>query len=172
MAGYGVGVGVGVGVGGLLLGRAPLHHQYKPVEWAPQPHLDPAAACAPYSYPPVPGLLFGEIVALPPTVTKVGSLGWWCLVCLHLGVLRNSTGDKVLALGVRWWCEGSEGKVWQGFGDKGRRRPHRTVTAPLYLRFMATAFHPKVLEAIRLSPPEGGRSRVAGGAGGAGPSNG
>lgn len=48
----------GYGVGGLLLGRSPLHHQYKPVDWPaqhhPSHHLDPAA-CSPYSYPPVPG---------------------------------------------------------------------------------------------------------------------
>ncbi|XP_013178097.1 PREDICTED: protein vestigial [Papilio xuthus] len=45
-----------VGYGGLLLGRGGLHAQYKPVEWGAQhAHLDPAA-CAPYSYPAVPGL--------------------------------------------------------------------------------------------------------------------
>lgn len=51
----------GYGVGGLLLGRglhahAHAHAQYKPVEWPAQhaPHLE-AAACAPYSYPAVPG---------------------------------------------------------------------------------------------------------------------
>ncbi|KPJ01669.1 hypothetical protein RR46_08706 [Papilio xuthus] len=44
-----------VGYGGLLLGRGGLHAQYKPVEWGAQhAHLDPAA-CAPYSYPAVPG---------------------------------------------------------------------------------------------------------------------
>ncbi|XP_047020523.1 protein vestigial [Helicoverpa armigera] len=46
------------GYGGLLLGRGPLHAQYKPVEWGAQHaphHLDPAA-CSPYSYPAVPGL--------------------------------------------------------------------------------------------------------------------
>ncbi|KAJ2946810.1 hypothetical protein O0L34_g16132 [Tuta absoluta] len=42
------------GYGGLLLGRGALP-QYKPVEWSQPPHLDPAA-CAPYSYPAVPGL--------------------------------------------------------------------------------------------------------------------
>ncbi|XP_061710575.1 protein vestigial isoform X2 [Cydia fagiglandana] len=47
----------------LLLGRSPLHAQYKPVEWQHSlehhaPHAPHAAhaACSPYSYPAVPGL--------------------------------------------------------------------------------------------------------------------
>ncbi|CAH2075650.1 unnamed protein product, partial [Iphiclides podalirius] len=56
--GYARDYGGHVGYGGLLLGRGGLHAQYKPVEWGAQhahhTHLDPAA-CAPYSYPAVPG---------------------------------------------------------------------------------------------------------------------
>ncbi|KAL0839984.1 hypothetical protein ABMA28_015311 [Loxostege sticticalis] len=81
----------GYGVGGLLLGRSPLHHQYKPVDWPaqhPSHHLDPAA-CSPY-YPPVPG---------PQTQDPISRLSFF-LSAFKLSTVINAVSFNVYPIAI------------------------------------------------------------------------